>query len=163
MEKKKEVLFLNGEFNQGMIFLVKSKLRSMVDGITTIRVNSIGGDVHVMNIISAFFYYLIKYKKNKVVFQIVYADSAALMLAVNFPIRLVTKDSKGSIHLPVAAEGENPSAESQKKKYNEAVDFYQSKTNLSREEIISLDGKLLDAQQMLEARIATELVEDFDA
>jgi hypothetical protein len=114
-----------------------------------------------MNTMSAFLYYLLKYKKREVIFEIEYAESAALMLAVNFPHRRVIATSIGSIHLPVLGEGKYSSESVVENKKRRAINFFTSHTKLTEEQVISLNGKILTAQQMIETGIATEIVEEF--
>lgn len=115
-----------------------------------------------MNVMSAFLYFLKKYRGCHIIFEIEHAESAALMLAVNFPHRRVMNKSIALIHLPVPnKKGKHFSESSVNDKKKKAINFFISHTNLKEEEIISLENIELTAQQMLQMGIATEMVETF--
>lgn len=158
------LVHLDGTFDAVLVSKCKKALRTVDNSTNTIyvRVNSYGGNVFSMNVISAFLYFMVKYKKCEIIFEIIHAESAALMLAVNFPVRHVTNNSLGSIHLPIRSKGKYLSKQEIKEKEDAAIDFYIRKTKLkSEEEVRMLNGVLLSAQEMIDFGIATKLVDEF--
>ncbi len=144
-----------------MVRSFKQKLRSNKSAVVIVRLKSYGGNLHAMNTMSAFLYFLKKYRKRLIIIEIEHAESAALMLAVNFPHRRVMSKSIGLIHLPVLRKGKYASKTLVEDKKKKAIEFFTSKTKLNQEEVSSLNNVKLTAQQMLDFGIATEMVEDF--
>ncbi len=102
-----------------------------------------------------------KYKGHELIFEIERAESAALMLVLNFKDRRVTKGSVGSIHLPVVRPGAYVLDHDLDKKREEAIRFIASRTQLNKESILVLNSVSLNAEQMIQKGIATKLVESF--
>lgn len=144
-----------------MVRSFKHKLRNNKEQTIVVRINSYGGSTHAMNTMSAFLYFLIKYRKRNVIIEIEHVESAALMFAVNFPHRRVAKRSIGSIHLPVLRKGEFASETEIEEKRKRAINFFVKHTKLQEKDILMLNGMIITAAQMLEVGIATELVETF--
>lgn len=162
LKKNEKFIYVNGKFDSTMVTYLKTELRSVTTGSKIIiRVNSYGGNIHAMNVMSALMYFMMKYKKCEVVVEIERAESAALMFAVNLPIRKVTKKSFGSIHLPVPRPNAYVTKSARENKINEAIRFFSRRTKLKKEEIPLYDGAELNYHQMLETGIATEMVEQF--
>ncbi len=158
MENNKNLIFLRGEFNPALVKFLKEALRLVnLKKEIVIRVNSHGGNVHSMNVMSAFLYYLIKYYKVVVKFEIEHIESAALMFAINFPIRIANPQSTGSIHLPVLRKDQH----SYQNKEEEAISFISSRTKLTKFEVKKLNGTKLDSEKLYQFGIATEFVQDF--
>ncbi len=161
METKQHLIHLNGYFDSLTVDTFKRALRIVDTKVIVIRINSYGGNLHVMNTLSALLYYMMKYKGHELIFEIERAESAALMLVLNFKDRRVTKGSVGSIHLPVVRPGAYVLDHDLDKKREEAIRFIASRTQLNKESILVLNSVSLNAEQMIQKGIATKLVESF--
>ncbi len=164
MSIDENVIVLQGDFNAPMVKFFKEALRRQPKNESIVcRIDSLGGNGHSMNFMSGHMAVMTKYHKSRFISQIVVAESAALIFAVNMHERHVTKSSVGSIHLPVRnmnviVGAHEPNLEIKNKS---VIDHFVSRTKLTAKEVISLEGKFLSAEEMLYYGIATKLVESF--
>jgi|GEM_PF-5599265 len=154
---------LEGHFDNKMAQYFKKCLRSCRPEIPIyLRIDSLGGNLHPMNLMSRLVYYATYNKGCSFIAQIVYAESAALMFAVNIPKRQITSKSLAVIHLPVLAKGVSLLEQGLDKKRDFAIQYLASKTKLQAPQILKLDMVPLTNKELMTYGIATELVEDFE-
>ena len=129
------------------------------------RIDSVGGNLDVLNVMSLAAYTAITAHRCEIIAQIVRAESAAFIFAINMPVRQVMPNSVGQIHLPHLRKGEDPLDPGINSviKREKAIEFIMRRTHckLTRQEIIDLEGIPLGANEMLQYGIATEKVATF--
>lgn len=156
------IVHINGTFNTRLKQEVKQSLRNVSrnDEEIFFRINSLGGNLHILNLICGFIYFMSKYKNFKIVAQAKHAESAALILFLNCPVRQVAPGSVGIIHLPVPNTKMEQIAIDKKRK--EVIEFIKRRTNMTEELILSLQDLPLGPAEMLKLGIATEKVKIFN-
>ncbi len=165
MSNQSAPIVLQGDFDARMAQFFKEELRKRSENSTVfVRIDSIGGNGHSMNLMSGFMVVMAKYKKCRFIAQIARAESVALIFAVNMHERHVLKTSVGSIHLPVRNANviigaHEPILEIKNKS---VIAHFVSRTKLTSEDIFSLEQKELYGEQMVHYGIATSLVETFN-
>ncbi len=170
MRTTRKLIHLRGRFNRDMVKSFKQQARKIFADHQekaaplnfVIRVNSRGGNIFIMNVLSAFVYYLAKYRKCTFVIQIEQAQSAALIFALNIPVREATIASVALIHLPVPAPGEVPSGDAIDVKQKQAIQFIGERTKLSHDQVAEFNNVLIHGKQLVEYGIATTIVEAFE-
>lgn len=95
-------VYINTTFTNQLVREVKQSLKTipLEEKEIFVRINSIGGNVYAMNVISSFFYFMHKYRHCRIVTQAKHAESAGLLLFLNFPTRQVAPGSVGIFTCP---------------------------------------------------------------
>jgi ATP-dependent protease ClpP protease subunit len=155
---------IDGRIDNAMVLDVKKILRKFFgkkNHTINIRIFSHGGNLWAYYRLSGFLYFMKKYAKNTIVGQAEFAESAALLLFLSCPIRQITLDSIGIIHLPEPTDGKEIPSSTTDKRTTEVINFIKRRTGMTEQQIRSLEHQKLTAHQMLELGIATEIVDSF--
>lgn len=151
-------IYINTTFNEQLFKEVKQALKKVPvkEKEIIFRINSLGGNLYILNKICRFMSYMNKYRGCKIYGQVKHAESAALLLFLNCNIRQVAAGSCGVIHLPIPNTTVAKSVVEKKRKG--AIAFIKRKTGMSEKLIISLENLPLGPAEMIQLGIATEKV-----
>ncbi len=151
------IIPIDGEFNKNMVKQFKISLRRVLptQREIRIRINSHGGDVESMAIMNGFVYYFTQYKYHFIA-EIEYAESSAMLFAVNMHERIVCDKSFGAIHLP---ESKDKSTKIQQTKH--FISIFEKQTKMDISNIERLNNVMLSSTDLLDLGIATKKVPFF--
>ena len=148
---------VTGRLNGHLVTAVKRSLQRVPkeERCIAFRINSHGGNTHSMDVLNRFIHMLHHKRKCKIVGQLEYGASAALLFFLNCTERHVAPGSTGIIHLPQPNQNVSPALTAEKRE--KIIRFIQKRTGgkLTRSDILRLEHQPLGMQEMLDLGIAT--------
>lgn len=154
---------VKGELDDFMVRRVKKSLKRVPKHIAPIlnyQFHSYGGDAWSAHRLFGFMYFMKKWRKCDQLAQGQWIESAAMLFFLNFPIRHVTENSTGIIHLPIPNVDDANVAIHQRMR-SEFITFISSRTRMTPEMVVRFENKRLNAEQMKTFGIAQEIIKDF--
>lgn len=151
------VIRIEGRFDEKMTSYVKGSLKKIPieEKSVTFIINSHGGNMGALKKLKGYMYFMSKYRKCKIIGQLIYGESAGLLFFLNCEERQVAPGSIGIIHLPVANETIPASLLS--KKIKETIDFIKRRTkNMTTSQIKKLEHMPLGPKEMISLGIANK-------
>jgi hypothetical protein len=161
----KKYIQLNGRFNEEMENYFKTSITGIKElSEIYIRITSHGGNTGSMVNMSGLVHDIVQNYNCKFISEIVIADSAALIFAINMHERHVDINSTATVHLPVPSKDQIVSIRELEEKQQAAIDFFIERTHLSQQQVVYLNNQkeILNFEHMMQFGIATKTVPLFN-